>query len=350
MAKKRCRRKGRRRCLSALNRLDPLAIKLNSLFVFNGRMCQEVIRQATAGIHQQTSIVESVGTYFQPWIFGPKFNGGNGTFYSINLPDSGWFQFENSLIPDTGLLKELAIVARFSLRDDGDTLTPLHLLNKQIWGSAPSPFDITMPHGGNPSLSFTRSHGTDSRVHNSAFNLNFEENYTLGVNAPALMESDHFFYKDGQKSVATKVGTGTGAPTGISAPIRIGRRNSGATSDGQFRGRIERIMIFERNLSDGEMWQLKDDPDVVFTEDDYISGVVTAAAVINSPFSSTVRFTSSVGFLPFFNSEVHFASTFRVLESRGSINSSVRFASKFTACIASDIYGYDTGDAGRYRR
>jgi len=355
VAKKRCRKKGRRRCITAFNFNDPLSYKLYAFFAFDGRTCQEILRAATCGVHQQTAVNESIAGYFQPWKFGPKFNGGFGTFYSVSLPDNGWFTFNNALIGDSNLRGDLTgkitLVWRGSLRDDGNTLTELQIIGKHAGnGATNNPFDFNTSHGGTPTPRVTRATAGSFVIHQAPAALSFDTNYTIAVfQDGADISQAATYFKDGASwGTASTSGGGSGQCTGGAADVRIGRRADNAL---QFRGRNERILIYTRALSAQEHWQIHDDPDVVFQEDDYATSISIVSASLPVSVSSSVRFgTSFVRADAFFNAGARFVSSFKVVESRGSFNSSVNFTSKFVPCIASDIYGYDAGDSGRYRR
>ena len=340
--------------MSAFNFFDPLSHKLYAAFMFDGRNCQELIRQATAGVHPQTSITESIAGYFQKWKFGPKFNGGFGTFYSVSLPDAGHFTFNDALIPDSGIKGDLAgeitLVWRGSLRDDGNTLTGGHIIGKHASnGATNNPFSWIWDHGGNPSFTITRANSAFAQQQ-SPFNVSFDENYTIGYNAGRTIEGTNYYFKDGQRFTANLIGgSGTGQANGSgNSNIQIGRRPDNVF---QHRGRNERILIYTRLLSPTEHWQLHDDPDIIFQEDDYAIGLTESVGATIIASSSSVRFSNTfVRADQFFQAGARFVSSFAVVESRGAISSSIRFTSQFTPCIASDIYGQDAGDANRYRR
>lgn len=355
MAKKRCRKKGKRKCYSfSFN--DPLAYKLYAFFNFDGRTCTEVLREIVAGRTAETAIDESIAGYFQKCSFGQKFHGGYGTFYSVSLPDNGWFTFNNSVCPDStprdDLTKQITLVARLNLRDDGNTLTEYQFIGKHAGnGGTNNPFDFNCSHGGTPTPRLTRAHASDFRIHTAPAAISFETDYTIAVyQNGADISTNATWYKDGQLwGTASLSGAGSGACTGGSQNIRIGRR---ADNGLQYRGRFERILVYARNLSLLEHWQLHDDPDVMFREDDFMTsiGLLTAASTPQT-ITSQARFANSfVRADAAIQSSVVFATSFLVRESRGNISGNIQFASRFTACVSTDIYAADTGDTGRYRR
>ncbi len=354
MAKKRCKKKGKRKCYSfSFN--DPLAYKLYAFFNFDGRNCMEVLRQIIAGKNAETAVDESISGYFQKCNFGTKFHGGYGTFYSVSLPDSGWFTFNNTVCPDStsrdDLTKEITLVARLNLRDDGNTLTEYQFIGKHAGnGASANPFDFNCSHGGTPTPRLTRANA-DFRIHSAPAALSFDTEYTIAVYQDgSAIETPATWYKDGSLwGTSSLGGTGSGAATGGGQAIRIGRRADNAL---QYRGRFERILVYARKLTPLEHWQLHDDPDVMFREDDFMTsiGLITAASTPQTITSNVIFDNEFVRADAAAQSEVVFLSEFLAVESRGSIDSDVQFASRFTACTSTDIYSADIGDAGRYRR
>jgi len=314
-----------------------------------------VLRQVVAGKNTETAIDESIAGYFQKTNFGPKFHGGYGTFYSVSLPDNGWFTFKNSICPDAtprdDLTRKITMVWRGSLRDDGNTLTELQLIGKHAGnGATNNPFDYNVSHGGTPTPRLTRAGGTFV-IHTAPAALSFDTEYTIAAYQDgAEISTAATYYKDGALwGTASTSGGGSGACVGGAQDIRIGRRADNAL---QFRGRHERILVYARQLTALEHWQLHDDPDVMFREDDYGTsiGLLTAALSPQTITSQALFTTSFVRADAAAQSDAIFSTSFLVVESRGSISTDVKFASRFTACVSTDIYSTDFGDTGRYRR
>lgn len=349
MAKRRCNKK-RRRCYTAFNTTDALAYKLKIFLLFEGETCLDVRKQTVCGSRDNTSINKTISNYFQRCTFSSKLNGSVGTYYGVNLPDAGWFQFENTYIADTGLLEEIAWVWRGNFRDDGSTLTGFQMIGKHAGnGATNNPFDISASHGGAPQFTITRAHASDFRQQVSpASGITFDTDYTIGFNSGKTMEATSYYFKDGRVwGTATLAGSGSGAVTSGGQALRVGRRADAAL---QFRGRSERQLIWGRNLSALEMWKMHNNPDELFWEEDFTAGTATVAASTTPSFSSGLSFNHTWTTEPQFRAGVTIASTFAVVDSRASFNSAVYIHSQFIPCVSSDIYATDIGDDWRYRR
>lgn len=127
-------------------------------------------------------------------------------------------------------------------------------------GGTQNPFDFRTDNAGTPALFLVRANGGFRGHSGPAVTLGVWKHYC--VTTGTLLEDLPTYYVDGVPTAGVHaLGSGTGAPTGSGADIRIGRRADGAT---QLDGAIGLLAIWRRALSGGEVAEWYRNPWQVF--------------------------------------------------------------------------------------
>ncbi len=179
-------------------------------------------------------------------------------------------------VSDTVFLGTISIIERADITSGGDYR---HFAGKHSGnGGTQNPFDFRTNSSGS-ALYLVRVNGGGVEYTGPSTTIGSWKSYGLG--APSAIEDVPDFYVDGSKTSGTnKAGSGTGAPTGSNANIRVGRRADGAV---QMIGAISSVAIFSRKLSDSEFQEEENGPEPI----SLVAPVESGGEAIGQNFSCT---------------------------------------------------------------
>lgn len=157
----------------------------------------------------------------------------------------------NSTMPDSVLLGALTVCVVANI-DTGSTFR--HFVGKHAGNAATAaPLDFRTDNAASPKINVGRAN-TANRVwqSNGAVTLGSWQMYSVTYSDGNVNTTPALYINTTAQTVTAVGGAGSGAATGSSADLRIGRRADGAV---QMDGKIATILIYNRALSSTEITQ-----------------------------------------------------------------------------------------------
>lgn len=223
---------------ATLDRMHPLAQQMQFLFL------------------PGHGLVDLVGNYpgtrsGSPAIAATAYGPGS----SVRSSTTDYYSFDT---PDAPYLDALSIAVYFRTL----SASAFRCLVSKVSGNggANSPFDVYLSNSASPqTISFTRGDVAGVNGWNLSSAIATNVDYVWVVSNPSLQSTTSRHCLNG---VITSAGrstslAGAGAATGAGKPIRVGRRDDGAT---QMDAQLACVAIWSRALADAEMQQLYADP------------------------------------------------------------------------------------------
>lgn len=170
----------------------------------------------------------------------------------LDLDGTDYAEFAD--IPDAPFLGALTLVYRGTV-DTGGAFR--HFAGKHAGnGASANPFDFRTEDQASPEMTLVRANTDFHRFGGPT--ITTTEFHQYAVVAPGVIESAPTFYIDLTATTGIeRAGTGTGAPTGSGAAIRLGRRADGAV---QQDGQCHAFYAYSRALTAGEIAWLHAEP------------------------------------------------------------------------------------------
>lgn len=153
----------------------------------------------------------------------------------------------NATLADTNLLGALTVIVVANI-DTGSAFREF-VCKAAGNGGTQNPLDFRTDSGATPKLVVVRANTTSGLYNGPNVTVGGWKMYSV-VCPSAIETSPTFYVNTASTGGGIEVGAATGAPTGSSANLRVGRRADGAT---QMDGKIAYLSIYNAALSSGDI-------------------------------------------------------------------------------------------------